>query len=74
MEFKNKNDYTVIVFFDDGKPPLKSEFVHNCYKMALWLNESRNYSTWKYFNVYARRTQRYIRRFYPNSFIEPKPQ
>lgn len=75
MEFQNKNDYSVIVFFDDGKPPLKMPYVHNCYACSQWLTRSKNYTNWLYMNVYARRTLRYIKRFYANNnFIEAKPK
>lgn len=73
MEFQNKNDYSVIIFFED-KPPLKMAYVHSCYSLSQWLNRSKNYQSWSYMNVYARRTLRYIKRFYKNNFIEAKPK
>jgi hypothetical protein len=74
MEFRNKNDYSIVVFFQDNTNPLKMEFVHNCYASSQWLTNSKNYNNWNYFNVYARRTKRFIKRFYRNNFIEAKPK
>jgi len=75
MEFKNSSDYTCIVFFDDSrKEPFKMQFVNGCYAFSNWLDSSDKYRDWKYFNVYARRTGRYLRRMYKGNYIENKPR
>lgn len=72
MEFKNDNDYTITVF--KGKTMIKSwQFVHNLYSAKMNLN--RICPEWEYMNVYARRTRRFIGRFYANaSYIPQKPK
>lgn len=71
MEFKNKNDFTIIVF--SGSQFLgKMVYVHNLYAASLWLNSSRKFESWTYFNVYARRSGRYLQRCYRGNFIPPR--
>lgn len=74
MDFRNKNDYSVIVFFENEQKPLKFEYVHSCYALSKWLDSSFKYKNWKYFNVYVRRSSMYLRRFYKGSFIPAKPR
>lgn len=62
----HKNDYTVIAFLESGKP-LKWEYVHTLSSIARHLDKV--YPTWKYFNVYNRRSGAYLRRFYKGSSI-----
>lgn len=68
QEFKNKNDYTITIW--NGRNRLgKMVFVHNLYAASLWLSNSRTYVSWTYINVYARRSGRYLGRFYKGNFI-----
>lgn len=64
----HKNDYTVIAFLESGKP-LKWIYVHTLSSIAKHLDKV--YPTWKYFNVYNRRSGAYLRRFYKGSNIPP---
>jgi hypothetical protein len=74
MEFKNKNDYSIIVFSAQNICLGKMEFVHSVFAASLWLSKSSNYSTWHYINVYVRRSGRYLRRYYNGNFIDNKPK
>lgn len=69
LEFKNKNDYSVTVF-NEKKVMLKLYYVHNLYTCFKWLNDKN--IEWTYFNVYARRTGRYLGRIYKNQMYIPK--
>lgn len=71
-EFQNKNDYSVIVFDCNGFL-VKSSYVHDVYKYSLWLSGTK-YANWTYINVYARRSQRFIQRYYKGNFIPQKPK
>lgn len=62
MEFKNKNDYSVIVFSDLGYL-CKFQYVHDVADCARWLDHSRNYSTWTKINVYVRRSGRFLMQY-----------
>ena len=62
----HKNDYSCIVFYN-GQKPKKWSFVHGLSKFAAFLNEKHN--GWEYMNVYERRTNKFLKRFYPNSSI-----
>jgi len=73
-DFKNKNDYTCIVFYKDDTPPFKMAFVHNCYSLSQWLTTSNNHQHWSYFNVYVRRSNMFLKRFYQGNFIPAKPK
>ncbi|WP_091263164.1 hypothetical protein [Gillisia sp. Hel1_33_143] len=64
---KKKNDYSVIVYFEDGTKPKKWTYVDKLNGFSMFLHKS--HSTWKYMNVYNRRSAKYIRRFYRDSFI-----
>jgi len=74
MEFKNKNDYSFIVFDKDNNQICKIEFVHNCYKSAQWLTDSKNYNQWHYANIYNRRSGTFMKRIYKGNFIESYPK
>lgn len=71
QEFKKQNDYSVSVFNANGFLA-KYQYVGNLYKFSLFLNEK--YPSWEYMNVYARRSSRYLTRYYRNQFIEPYPR
>lgn len=66
---KKKNDYTVIVFFGEGRKPKKWTYVHklNGFKMFL----EKKHSNWRYMNVYNRREGNFMRRFERDAFIPP---
>lgn len=64
----HKNDYTCIVYFP-GEQPKKWSYVHNLWGFSQFLNQS--HSTWLYFNVYERRTGKYIKRFYRTNIVPP---
>lgn len=63
---ENKNNYSVIAFFKNGAPK-KWTYVHNLKKFSQFLNDK--HTGWQYFNVYERRTGKYLKRFYPNNII-----
>jgi hypothetical protein len=64
----HKNDYSCIVFFQDGKPK-KWTYVHKLQGFADFLNAK--HKGWQYFNVYDRRNGTYLKRFYPSSIVPP---
>ena len=63
----HKNDYSCIVYFGKDEKPKKWTYVHTLDKFANFLNTS--HSSWTYFNVYERRTGKYLKRFYKGNFI-----
>jgi len=63
---KHKNDYTIVVFFNEGNPK-KWVYVHKLKDFASFLNQK--HSEWKYFNVYNRRNRNYLGRFYKEAVI-----
>lgn len=63
---QHKNDYSCIAYFPDGKPK-KWGFVHKLNGFSLFLTKS--HPTWLYFNVYDRRTRKYLKRFYKGNFV-----
>lgn len=71
-EFQNKNDYSVAIFNSSGFL-VKVQYVHNIYKLCLWLETSK-YKDWTYINIYVRRSQRFLKRHYKGNFIEQKPR
>lgn len=62
MEFKNDNDYSVIVFSDLGYL-CKVQYVHGVADCARWLDNSSKYKDWTKMNVYARRSGRFIKQY-----------
>lgn len=58
---QHKNDYTCIVYFPELSPK-KWQFVHTLNSFAIFLTVK--HPTWLYFNVYERRTGKYLKRFY----------
>ena len=62
----HKNDYTCIVFYRDAKPK-KWRFVHGLKGFASFLSDK--HSSWKYMNVYERRSGKYLKRFYKGNLI-----
>lgn len=73
MIFKNKNDYSVVIF-RTGQSPFKVTYVHNLRKMLDYAE--RKYSGFKYMNVYNRRSSDYMGRVYKGQkyLVEPKPK
>jgi hypothetical protein len=69
--FKNKNDYSVIIFLENGKT-LKLEYVQNIYKLHLWCIEKN--IIYLYFNIYNRRTRNFIIQHINGNFINPYPR
>lgn len=72
MEFKNKNDYSCIVF-KSNQVLIKLEYVHSIYALTKWLDGSK-YNEWEYINIYCRRSRRYISRQIKGSFIVQFPK
>lgn len=64
---EHKNDYSVIVFFDDMTTK-KWQFAHDLNKFAKFLNDK--HSSWMYMNIYERRSRKYLKRFY-NGMVIP---
>lgn len=71
--YKNKNDYSVIVFGSRGYL-CKLEYVQNLYSLVKWLENSRKYRGWKMMNVYNRRSGEFIKQYKKGSFIDAKPR
>ncbi len=71
MEFKNKNDFTIVIWAGSNRLGMMV-YVHSLYACSQWLSRSSMYSNWTYFNVYARRSGRYLGRCYRNAFIPPR--
>tara|TARA_R110000744_G_scaffold74008_1_gene148016 strand:- start:4531 stop:4749 length:219 start_codon:yes stop_codon:yes gene_type:complete len=66
---KQKNDYSVIVLFEEGTKPKKWQYVHKLNGFSMFLK--KKHPTWKYMNVYNRRAGTYMRRFHRDSFVPP---
>lgn len=71
--WKNKNDYSIIVFDSQDNQICKIEFCHNLYKASIWLNNSK-YRDWSYFNAYNRRSKSFLKRYYKGQFIPAMPR
>src|SRR6476469_3829774 len=63
---RHDNDYTCIVFFEDGSAK-KWRKIYKLSRFASFLNQK--HQGWKYFNVYDRKSNKYLRRFYKGNFI-----
>lgn len=68
METK-KNDYSVIVFFENEPKPKKWNYVHKLNGFSMFLN--KEHAGWAYMNVYERRTGKYLKRFHKGNFVPP---
>lgn len=66
---KKKNDYSVIVFFENENKPKKWEYVHKLNGFSMFLD--KKHSTWQYMNVYNRRSSQFMKRFHKGTFIPP---
>lgn len=71
--WKNKNDYSIIVFDQQNNQICKIEYCDNLYKASIWLNNSK-YRDWSYFNCYNRRSQNFLKRYHKGQFIPAKPR
>lgn len=71
IEFKNKNDYSVIVF-DEKKMLIKYTYVHSPYLLSQYLD--KNFSNWQRINVYVRRSGRFLGQYRKGGFIPHKPK
>lgn len=63
----HKNDYSVIAFFPNGTAK-KWQYVHKLNEFANQFLDKKH-SDWKYMNVYSRRDNVYLRRFYAGNVI-----
>ena len=61
-----KNDYTCIAFFPMANTK-KWVYVGNLWSFSKFLNGS--HSSWIYFNVYNRRSGKYLTRFLPGDKV-----
>lgn len=64
---KKKNDYSVIVFFENETKPKKWQYVHKLNGFSMFLN--KNHPEWAYMNVYDRRGGQFIKRLIKGNFI-----
>jgi hypothetical protein len=70
MDFQNKNDYSVYVFYE-GKKKLFTEYVHNIYSYSQWLYKHK--IDWHYLLVYVRRSRQVLCYYKNGDFINAKP-
>ncbi len=73
QEFKNKNDYSVIVF-ENNRFLCKYTYVGNLYKFVLFLEKTYQFKNWTAMNVYVRRSGRFLKQYRNGDFIPPKPR
>lgn len=66
---KKKNNYSVIVYLENQSKPKKWTYVHKLNGFSMFLN--KEHPTWKYMNVYDRRTRDFLRQFKSTDFIPP---
>ena len=64
---RHKNDYSIIVFFEDKQKPKKWKHAHKLNGFSTFLD--KKHPAWEYMNVYNRRTGEFIKRFYRYSLI-----
>lgn len=70
--YKRKNDYTVIVFFENDAKTKKWKYVHRVDRFVKFLNSKHN--NWLYFNLYNRRSGAFMQRLYKGNHISPFPR
>lgn len=63
----HKNDYSIIVFLENSDKPKSWTYVHNLNGFASFLDNK--HPTWKYMNVYERRTRNFLKRLYRGNQI-----
>ena len=62
----HKNDYSVIVFFQNDKPK-KWAFVHKLNGFVEFLN--KDHQDWLYMNVYDRKTRKHLKQFHKGDLV-----
>lgn len=67
-EFKRKNDYSITAFQGSRKVNTMV-YVHSISSYVKYLEKKR--IEWSVINVYARRTRRFLKRFYKDRDIIP---
>lgn len=72
-EFKNKNDYSVMVFDRNGFLA-KYTFVQSPFVLSKDLVKYPKFQQWSHMNVYVRRSGRFIGQFKRDNFIPHKPR
>ena len=70
--FKRKNDYSVIVFFENSPKPKKWKYVHKVDGFAQFLN--KKHPSWIYFNLYNRRSGGFMQRIHKGNHVSPFPK
>ena len=68
METK-KNDYSVIVFFENEPKPKRWNYVHKLNGFSMFLNDK--HSQWLYMNIYERRSGKFLKQLKKGNFIPP---
>lgn len=71
IEFKNKNDYTVKYYFE-FRPVFNMEFVQSVYVSHLWIE--KKFGSYKYAEVFCRRSKRLILIYNYGGMVPNKPQ
>lgn len=69
-EFKNKNDYSVQVYFNRNKR-LFTEYVHSIYSYSQWLQNQG--IEWDYILIYVRRSRNVLCYYKKGEYIHSKP-
>ncbi len=69
-EFKNKNDYSVTVYFNREKR-LFTEYVNSIYSYTQWLKNQN--IQWDYILVYVRRSRQVLCYYEFGDHIDNKP-
>ena len=69
-EFKNKNDYSVTVYYNQEKR-LFTEYVNSIYQYTEWLKKQS--IQWEYILVYVRRSRAILCYYKNGDFIDSKP-
>ncbi|WP_199116637.1 hypothetical protein [Snuella sedimenti] len=64
---KKKNDYSVIVFFENQSKPKKWTYVHKLNGFSMFL--SKNHPTWLYMNIYNRREATFMKQIKKGEFV-----
>ena len=73
-EFKNDNDYSIIIFDKENNFIAKYKYSHTVFSFVRGF-VTENFPKWYYVNVYVRRTGRFLKRYYRNdNFIPNKPK
>ena len=68
VEFKKKNDYTITAYLGSRKVN-SMKYVHKITTYVAYLEKQG--IEWSVINVYARRSERFLKRFYKGNDIIP---